>query len=358
MTTIRGTSEVSKFRAAVLHSLGSYPSVVEVSARELGLGQVLVEMVMAGICGSQLSEIAGYKGNARFLPHLMGHEGFGKVIGVGQGVVSVAPGDSVVLHWRVSGEGIAAEAAKFDGPDGIEIGSGPVSTFAEIVVVSENRVTKVPPETNPELATLMGCALSTATSALLWEAKLATADRLLVVGLGGLGVAALAASTLVDEVHVTGLDISPAKGMLSREIRDFSFIDISGIYSLEDEIGYQESGGFDVVFDSVADPELFSRIAPVLNAGARYVVVGQGDPVSSLDLGPRGAWIKNESVSIIVSQGGGFKPDTQMLDFIARYENAGFHAERLVTHKLQLDSIAEAFSLLQGGSVGRVVIEF
>ena len=79
---------------------------------ELGVGQVLVQLKVSGICGSQLGEIDGVKGHDRFLPHLMGHEGFAKVLQIGPGVKNVQPGDNVVLHWR-QGAGIQADPPKY-----------------------------------------------------------------------------------------------------------------------------------------------------------------------------------------------------------------------------------------------------
>ena len=79
---------------------------------ELGVGQVLVQLRVSGICGSQLGEIDGVKGHDRYLPHLMGHEGFATVLEIGPGVKNVQPGDCVVLHWR-PGEGIQADPPRY-----------------------------------------------------------------------------------------------------------------------------------------------------------------------------------------------------------------------------------------------------
>ena len=68
--------------------------------KSLDIGQVLVELKSSGICGSQIGEIDGVKGPDRFLPHLLGHEGFARVLEIGPGVSYIKPGDSVVLHWR------------------------------------------------------------------------------------------------------------------------------------------------------------------------------------------------------------------------------------------------------------------
>lgn len=351
---------MTRFRAAVLQSIGSPPSILDLVGRELDRGQVLVQMVMAGICGSQLSEIAGFKGNEKFLPHLMGHEGFGRVVEVGSDVNSVSPGDFVVLHWRASQNGIAAVPAKYDSTDGMAVGSGAIATLSERVVVSENRVTAVPEDTNPELATLLGCALSTATAALLGEAGLKPGERVLVVGLGGIGLSTLAASLLVHNVLVAGFDRDRQKGEIGQRIRDFSLID-EGVDSLGNLIIPSEfRGGFDVVIDSVGESALFGKFAKLLAPGSRYILIGQGNPESHIDLGPRGDWLKDDSVTFVISQGGGFRPERQLLDFISRYNQIDLDTSALITHKLELERIGEVFSLLEEGTagIGRAVVKF
>ena len=72
---------------------------------DLSVGQVLVELIVSGICGSQLGEIDGVKGEDKFIPHLMGHEGCGIIKKIGPGVSTVKEGDKVVLHWK-KGSGI------------------------------------------------------------------------------------------------------------------------------------------------------------------------------------------------------------------------------------------------------------
>lgn len=92
-------------KAAVLEEVNTALTVADVGLSDLQVGQVLVEMRVSGICGAQLLEIGGHKGNTKFVPHLMGHEGCGVVAEVGAGVTKVKKGDKVVLHWR-KGSGI------------------------------------------------------------------------------------------------------------------------------------------------------------------------------------------------------------------------------------------------------------
>jgi len=87
-------------KAAVLEKINEPLSIKDVQLTELKVGQVLVKILVSGLCGAQLHEIRGHKGNEKFLPHLMGHEGCGIVQEIGEGVTTVKVGDKVVMHWR------------------------------------------------------------------------------------------------------------------------------------------------------------------------------------------------------------------------------------------------------------------
>ena len=123
--------------------------------KTLEVGQVLVSVHYTGICGSQLGEIDGAKGEDRFLPHLLGHEGSGVVDAVGPGVRFVKPGDRVVLHWRKS-QGIEGVPPRYTWR-GKPLNAGWITTFNEYAIVSENRVTRVDESCDMEIAALYGC---------------------------------------------------------------------------------------------------------------------------------------------------------------------------------------------------------
>ena len=99
-------------KAAVLETLDSPLAIRDVQLTELAFGQVKVRVLVSGLCGAQLQEISGLKGNKGFLPHLLGHEGSGLVEAVGIGVTRVKVGDKVVMHWRV-GQGIDSPFPKY-----------------------------------------------------------------------------------------------------------------------------------------------------------------------------------------------------------------------------------------------------
>src|SRR5687768_18461473 len=123
-------------KAAVLTELRKPLVVAEVRLPDrLEAGQVLVRVKVSGICGSQLGEIDGAKGEDKFLPHLLGHEGSGVVMDTGPGVRHAKAGDKVVLHWR-KGMGIESAVPAYSWA-GKKVNAGWITTFNRHAVVSE-----------------------------------------------------------------------------------------------------------------------------------------------------------------------------------------------------------------------------
>ena len=161
--------------------------ILDVQPTPLKRGQVLVRVLYAGLCGSQVEEYFGRKGNYKFIPHLMGHEGYGIVESVGEDVTSVRVHDYVVMHWR-PGKGIESDFPKYVLNDEI-ITSGKVTAFSQYAIVSENRVTAVPfAVADPTFFPLLGCAITTAFGVVENELSLRYLDSAYVIGCGGLGL--------------------------------------------------------------------------------------------------------------------------------------------------------------------------
>ena len=168
-------------KAAILVDLNHPLEVAELALPRLDIGQVKVQLHCSTICGAQVGEISGIKGRDKFLPHLLGHEGGGVVLEVGPGVTLVKPGDHVVLHWR-KGAGIQSSTPRYQW-EGRTVNAGWVATFADQAIVSENRITRIEDDIPFEIASLLGCAVTTALGLLNRDAKVqiceAVADRVI-----------------------------------------------------------------------------------------------------------------------------------------------------------------------------------
>ena len=131
------------FDAAVLVRTAEPLKFYRVEFPDLKFGQVLVKINYSGVCRSQLMEIDGNRGEDKWLPHMLGHEGSGEIIAVGDGVKKVKIGEEVILTW-IKGEGVEADRPQSYSSNGIKINAGHVTTFSNYSVVSENRVAKKP----------------------------------------------------------------------------------------------------------------------------------------------------------------------------------------------------------------------
>ena len=157
-----------KFNAAVLEKNCTPLVIREVTFKgPLKTGQVLVKLYYSGICGKQIEEIDGLGGPDPYIPHLLGHEGTGKIIDTGPAVNKVNIGDTVVLHW-MKGSGINSETPIYEYSNR-RINAGWVTTFNENAIVSENRITKIPANTDMKSGALFGCAVTTGVGVVMNE---------------------------------------------------------------------------------------------------------------------------------------------------------------------------------------------
>ncbi len=193
-------------KAVVLEELNQPLTLREVGLTELKFGQVLVKVLVSGLCGSQLREIKGHKGNEKFLPHLMGHEGCGIVESVGIGVTTVRPGDKVVMHCHL-GSGIDSPLPSYT-LDGKTISSRKVTTLSEFSIVSENRVTKINLQTPSVLAAMLGCSLTTALGIVDNECELKFGESVAIIGCGGVGLNLIQAARMKNASPIYGVDVN------------------------------------------------------------------------------------------------------------------------------------------------------
>jgi S-(hydroxymethyl)glutathione dehydrogenase/alcohol dehydrogenase len=339
-------------KAAVLERLNSPLTVAEVGLTDLSYGQVLVRMLASGICGAQLQEIAGHKGNAKHLPHLLGHEGAGIVEAVGVGVTRVAPGDKVVCHWRKAAQGIESEFPRYRF-GGAVIRSGKVTTFSERAIVSENRVTPVPADTPNELCALLGCGLSTALATIENDAALKFGESVLVIGVGGLGANLIRAARMRLASPIVAVDLRQDKAALAAEMgadQYLSSTDAAWPETLSAE-------GFDVIIDTTGHHGVIEQALPHLRGGGRFVMVGQPLPGQPVTIANAKHLFDGEGKSICATQGGGFVPDIAIPRYVRLYRAGLLKLDGIITDRIPLDRINDGIDLVRAGRAGRILIE-
>lgn len=332
-------------KAVVLERLNSELTVADVELTKLQYGQVLVKNIVSGLCGAQLQEIAGLKGNANFLPHLMGHEGCGIVQETGPGVNTVRVGDKVVMHWR-KGDGIESPFPKYVF-DGKEISSGKVTTLSEYSIVSENRLTAVPHDTPNELCALLGCGLTTALGVITNEADIKMGESVMIIGAGGVGLNLIQGAKLVSAYPIVAVDIVEEKRSLCFSVGATRFIN-SKIENIENK--------FDVIIDTTGIPEVISKAITCLSGTGRLILVGQPKPSQEIAIMDANKLFDGSGKTIKATQGGKTNPVDDIPRYIKLYNSGLLDISKIITHRLDLNQINDAVALLKSGMAGRIII--
>lgn len=341
-------------KAAVLEQIDQPLVVADVELTELQFGQVLVKVLVSGICGAQLLEIGGHKGNAKFVPHLMGHEGCGIVEDVGVGVSRVKKGDKVIMHWR-KGEGIESDFPEYI-YNGKRIKSGKVTTFSEYSICSENRLTPVPHDTPEELCALLGCGLSTALGTINEEAQVKFGESIMIVGAGGLGVNLIKAASLAGAYPIISVDIHESKRELALSLGADLFINAAQ-ESLPEALATLGLKDVDVIIECSGVKSAIESTLPLLSGIGRYVMVGQPKTGESVEMVFANHMFGGEGKSIRATQGGKFVPSKDIPRYTRLAKAGVLNIEGIITHHTSLSDINKAIEQVRAGQASRILIK-
>lgn len=335
-------------KAAILTEIDKPLKIENIELTDLKIGQVLIKNIKSGLCGAQIQEIKGLKGNAKFLPHLIGHEGCGIVEQVGDGVNKVKKGDKVILHWR-KGSGIESDFPSYIF-NNKKISSGKITTLSEYSIVSENRMTKVNNEVSDDFCALLGCGLSTGLSVVNNEANIKFGESVLVLGCGGVGLNCIFASKLSHASPVVGVDISKYKQNLT--------IKNGGEFYHTDDLKllFDKYKKFDCIIDTTGHLDLVSKCIPYLSEQGRCIFVSQPKENSSLIITNPINFFSTKGISFKTTQAGGFDPDVDIPKYIKLYLNKVINVENIITDFYNLEQINEAVAKLISGNAGRIII--
>jgi S-(hydroxymethyl)glutathione dehydrogenase/alcohol dehydrogenase len=332
-------------KAAILTHLNRPLSVEDIELTPLDLGQVLVKVLMSGICGSQLQEIRGEKNNEKFLPHLLGHEGCGIVQDVGAGVTKVKKGNKVIMHWR-KGQGIESPFPRYVYKSK-NISGGKVTTLSEYSIASENRLTVVDNDTPAELCALLGCGLSTALGVVNYDANIKFGENVLILGCGGIGINLLLGCKLANCGKAYIIDRELSKQQLA-EANGGIFI--SSLSEITDKI--------DCIIDTVGSMTLLSESLPLLTDYGRAILICQPKKEEGLYFTNPINFFAGEGQTIRATQGGGVLPDRDFKRYVELYNQGKINLDNIVTHTLPLENVNEGIELVKLGKAGRVLIKF
>jgi S-(hydroxymethyl)glutathione dehydrogenase / alcohol dehydrogenase len=368
-----------KSRAAVAFAPGQPLEIVEIDVDPPRAGEVLVKITHTGVCHTDAFTLSGDDPEGIF-PAVLGHEGGGIVVEVGEGVTSVKPGDHVIplytaecgkCKFCLSGktnlcQAVRATQGKGLMPDGttrFSYQGQPVyhymgtSTFSEYTVVAEVSLAKIDPHAPLEKVCLLGCGVTTGIGAVHNTAKVEPGASVAVFGLGGIGLAVIQGAKQARAGRILAIDTNPAKFDLARNMGATDCINPKDHDEpIQNVIVALTDGGVDYSFECIGNVD-------VMRAALECCHKGWGE---SIIIGVAGAGqeIRTRPFQLVTgrvwrgSAFGGVKGRTQLPGMVQQAMRGEIRLDPFITHTLPLEKINEAFDLMHEGKSIRTVIHY
>ena len=373
-----------KSKAAILYNLNSERpyteskplKIVEIELDSPGFNEVVVKIKAAGLCHSDLSVIDGNR--PRQLPMAMGHEASGVIIELGKGVKNLKIGDHVVFAFLPScgncqfcqtGRAGLCESGAEANVNGTLIGGHKrihkgdeyyyhhlgVSGFAEYAVASVDSLVKIDSDIPFEIAALFGCAVLTGVGAVVNTAKLKLGQSILIVGLGGVGLAAVLGAKAAGASKIIAADLNTQKREVAKSLGAHYVINSSKSNALNELIELT-GGGVDVSVEFAGAIPALEFAFQATKRGGTTVTAALPHPEARLELSP--VILVGQEKSLKGSYLGSCVPSRDIPAYIELYKSGRLSVEKLITHKISLNQINEGFERLALGEAIRQIIIF
>jgi S-(hydroxymethyl)glutathione dehydrogenase / alcohol dehydrogenase len=368
-----------KTRAAIAVAPGRPLEIEMVDLQGPQAGEVLVEVKATGICHTDAYTLSGQDSEGLF-PSILGHEGAGVVLEVGRGVTSLKPGDHVIplytpecrqCEYCLSRKTNLCQAIRTtqgrgvmpDGTSRFSLNGKPLfhymgtSTFANHVVVPDIALAKIRADAPFDKVCYIGCGVTTGIGAVIWTAKVEPGSRVVVFGLGGIGLNVVQGARMVGATQIVGVDVNPAKRALAEKFGMTDFVnprDVAG-----DIVGHLvelTGGGADYSFDCTGNVTVMRQALECAHKGwGQSIVIG---------VAPSGAEIATRPFQLVTgrvwkgSAFGGARGRTDVPKIVDWYMDGRINIDDLITHTLPLERINEGFDLMHAGQSIRSVVVY
>jgi len=368
-----------KIKAAVAHKTGAPLSIETVDLEGPRAGEVLVQLKATGICHTDAYTLSGDDPEGLF-PAILGHEGAGVVVEIGPGVTSVKKGDHVIPLYtpecreceyclnpktnlcqairETQGKGLMP-----DGSSRFSAGGEPIhhymgtSTFAEYTVLPEIAVAKIREDAPFDKVCYIGCGVSTGIGAVINTAKVEPGSKVVVFGLGGIGLNVIQGARLAGAAMIVGVDLNPKRKALAQKFGMTHFVNINEVEG--DLVPYLVSltqGGADYSFECIGNVKVMRQALECCHKGwgvsCIIGVAGAGQEIATrpfqLVTGRR--WIG--------SAFGGMRGRTDVPKVVEWYMQGLIEIDPMITHTLKLEDINRGFELMHKGESIRSVVVY
>ncbi|PWY55101.1 S-(hydroxymethyl)glutathione dehydrogenase/class III alcohol dehydrogenase [Legionella qingyii] len=366
-------------KAAIAYEAGK-PLVIEtVDLEGPKKGEVLVEIKATGVCHTDSFTLSGDDPEGMF-PVILGHEGAGIVVDVGPEVTSLKPGDHVIPLYTpecrqcdyclsqktnlcqairaTQGQGVMPDGTSRFSLNGEKIfhymGT---STFANYIVLPEIAVAKIREDAPFEKVCYIGCGVTTGVGAVIYTAKVTPGSRVVVFGLGGIGLNVIQAARMVGADQIVGVDINPDRRALAEKMGMTDFVNPLEVDN--DLVAYLvglTKGGADYSFECVGDVKLMRQALECCHKGWGVCtivgVAGAGKEISTRPF---------QLVTGRVWKGsafGGARGRTDVPKIVDWYMDGKINIDDLITHVLPFEQINHSFNLMKQGQSIRTVLTY
>lgn len=366
-------------RAAVALEAGKPLKIETVQLEGPKAGEVLVEIKATGVCHTDAYTLSGKDPEGLF-PAILGHEGAGVVVEVGAGVTSVKRGDRVIPLYTpecrqceyclsrktnlcqairsTQGQGLMPDATSRFSLNGTMLHHYMgTSTFANYTVLPEIAVAKIRSDAPFDKVCYIGCGVTTGIGAVIYTAKVEPGSKVVVFGLGGIGLNVIQAARMVGAEMIVGVDLNPAKRSLAEKFGMTHFVNPKEVEG--DLVPYLvdlTKGGADYSFECIGNVKVMRAALECCHKGWGVSVIigvaGAGEEISTRPF---------QLVTGRVWKGsafGGARGRTDVPKIVDWYMEGKINIDDLITHTLPLERINDAFDLMHKGESIRSVVTF
>lgn len=366
-------------KAAVAFQAGKSLSIETVDLAGPKDLEVLIEIKATGVCHTDAFTLSGDDPEGLF-PTILGHEGAGIVVEVGKQVKSLRPGDHVIPLYTpecrqceyclsqktnlcqairsTQGRGLMPDQTSRFSLNGEKIfhymGT---STFANYTVLPEIAVAKIREDAPFDKVCYIGCGVTTGIGAVIYTAKVHPGANVVVFGLGGIGLNVVQGARMAGANKIIGVDINPARQSLAEKFGMTHFVNPNEVQGeLVPYLVDLTNGGADFSFESVGNVTLMRQALECCHKGWGVSVIigvaGSGQEIATRPF---------QLVTGRIWKGsafGGARGRTDVPKIVDWYMEGKINIDDLITHKLPLEKINDAFDLMHAGKSIRSVVEF
>ncbi|HEU5033921.1 MAG TPA: Zn-dependent alcohol dehydrogenase [Mycobacteriales bacterium] len=359
-------------KAALLHNVGDDKLDVrdDVTTTGVGPGKVRIRIRATGVCHSDLSAMNGTIPVA--VPAVLGHEGAGEVVEVGAGVSTLAEGDHVVVCWSpqcgsckecVNGQPQlcmtymlnAFSDAHFAHGDGVPtFGMAGAGTFAEELILLEHGAVKISPDVPYDVASLLGCGVMTGVGAAINAARVEPGSSVVVFGCGGVGISVIQGARIAGAATIVAVDMVERKLDWAKQFGATHAVKPEELALVQ--LDLTGGAGFDYAFEVVGRGQTIKAAYDATRRGGTTVVVGVGRAEDMVEFSAFDLFYNEKNLRGTYYGSANIRRDFPRL--LALWRSGQLDLEGMITRRLGLEDVNDAFAAMSSGEVIRQVITF